>query len=129
MLTWQLCDFQGIKTSIAKKPYILVIFQGVRTPCPLFGSVHVVYVADETDLKIALSETPRQVFSQRGPLLYHNPLHHSCPRNQLFHHTVVTHQCKLGCHIGTRQNHKEGSLKKISVFHRFSITQYFSVKL
>ena len=30
--------FQGIQTSIAKKPYIFVIFQGgggVRTPCPL----------------------------------------------------------------------------------------------
>ena len=28
--------FKGIRTSIAKKPYILVIFQGggVRTPCP-----------------------------------------------------------------------------------------------
>ena len=30
-------DFQGIRTSIARKPYIFVIFQGVfRTPCPPF---------------------------------------------------------------------------------------------
>ena len=28
MLTWYLCDLQGIWTSIAKKPYIFVIFQG-----------------------------------------------------------------------------------------------------
>ena len=28
MLAWQLCDFQGIQTSIAKKPEIFVIFQG-----------------------------------------------------------------------------------------------------
>ena len=28
MLAWQLCDFQGIWTSIAKKPYIFVIYQG-----------------------------------------------------------------------------------------------------
>ena len=26
MLAWQICDFQGIRTSIAKKPYIFVIF-------------------------------------------------------------------------------------------------------
>ena len=26
--------FQGIRTSIAKKPHIFVIFQGVRTPVP-----------------------------------------------------------------------------------------------
>ena len=30
--------FKGIQTSIAKKPYIFVIFQGVRTPCPPSGS-------------------------------------------------------------------------------------------
>ena len=28
MLTWQLCVFQGIRTSIAKKTYKFVIFQG-----------------------------------------------------------------------------------------------------
>ena len=28
MLTWQLCDFHGIRTSITKKPYKFVIFQG-----------------------------------------------------------------------------------------------------
>ena len=38
-LAGQLCGFQGIQTSIAKKPYIFVIFQGVggggvRTPVP-----------------------------------------------------------------------------------------------
>ena len=36
--------FYGIWTSIAKKPYIFVIFQsvgGVRTPCPPSGSAHV----------------------------------------------------------------------------------------
>ena len=42
---WQLCGFQGIHTSIAKKPYIFVIFQGVQNPCPtpppLSGSAHV----------------------------------------------------------------------------------------
>ena len=27
-------DFQGIWTSIAKTPYIFVIFRGVWTPCP-----------------------------------------------------------------------------------------------
>ena len=27
MLAWQLCDFQEIETTIAKKPYIFVIFQ------------------------------------------------------------------------------------------------------
>ena len=31
-LTLQLCDFQGIQTSIAKKPYIFVIFQGDQDP-------------------------------------------------------------------------------------------------
>ena len=37
MLAWYLCDFQGIRTSIAKKPYIFVIFQGgwlSEPPCP-----------------------------------------------------------------------------------------------
>ena len=28
MLAWQLCDFQGIRTSIAKKPYVLLFFGG-----------------------------------------------------------------------------------------------------
>ena len=38
MLAWYLCDFQGIQTTIAKKPYIFVIFQrGVWTPCLLLG--------------------------------------------------------------------------------------------
>ena len=42
MLDWELCDFKGIRTSIAKKPYIFVIFQGgggaeVQTPS---GSAH-----------------------------------------------------------------------------------------
>ena len=34
--------FRGIRASIAKKPYIFVIFQGggVRTPCPPSGSAH-----------------------------------------------------------------------------------------
>ena len=43
MLAWQLCDFQGIRTSIAKKPYIFVIFSGggVWTPCPPSGSAYV----------------------------------------------------------------------------------------
>ena len=29
---------QGIRTIIARKPYIFGIFQGVRTPCPPSGS-------------------------------------------------------------------------------------------
>ena len=37
MLAWQLCDFQGIRTSIAKKPYIFVIFQGGSDPLPTVG--------------------------------------------------------------------------------------------
>ena len=28
--------FQGIRTSIAKKPYIFVIFKGVQNPAPLW---------------------------------------------------------------------------------------------
>ena len=32
--------FQGIRTSIAKKPLIFVILWGVRTLCPPSGSVH-----------------------------------------------------------------------------------------
>ena len=33
--------FQGIQTSVAKKPYIFVIFQeGVQTPVPPSGSAH-----------------------------------------------------------------------------------------
>ena len=28
MLEWRLSDFKGIRTSIAKEPYIFVIFQG-----------------------------------------------------------------------------------------------------
>ena len=28
MIAWQRCDFQGILTSIAKKPYIFVLFSG-----------------------------------------------------------------------------------------------------
>ena len=32
----------GIRTSIAKKPYILWFFRGVPTPCPPSGSGHVV---------------------------------------------------------------------------------------
>ena len=34
MLAWQLCDFQGIQTTFAKKPYIFAIFHGVWTSCP-----------------------------------------------------------------------------------------------
>ena len=34
MLAWQLCDFQGIRTCIAKKPYIFVIFQRGQDPLP-----------------------------------------------------------------------------------------------
>ena len=33
--------FREIRTSIAKKPYIFVIFEGVRTPCPPSGSARV----------------------------------------------------------------------------------------
>ena len=33
--TWQLYDFQRIRTSIARKPYIFVIFQGGGGPDPL----------------------------------------------------------------------------------------------
>ena len=41
MLAWQLCDFQGIQTSIAKKPYIFVIFQGGSgPPVPPSGSAY-----------------------------------------------------------------------------------------
>ena len=32
MLAKKLCDFQGIRTSIAKKPYIFMIFQGGPDP-------------------------------------------------------------------------------------------------
>ena len=32
--------FQGIRTSIAKEPYIFVIFQGGLTPPPPSGSAH-----------------------------------------------------------------------------------------
>ena len=35
------CCFQGFQTSIAKKPYIFVIFQGGPDPCPPSGSTHV----------------------------------------------------------------------------------------
>ena len=45
MLAWYFCDFKAIQTSIAKEPYIFVIFQGVGgggspTPCPPSGSAH-----------------------------------------------------------------------------------------
>ena len=42
-LARQICDFQGIRTSIAKKPYILDIFQGGGPDPPLSpsGSAHV----------------------------------------------------------------------------------------
>ena len=44
-VAWQLCDCQGIQTSIARNPYIFVIFRGVRNRClpPPSGSAHVVY--------------------------------------------------------------------------------------
>ena len=50
MLAWQLCDFQGILTSIAHKPYIFVIFQGggVRLPVPPSGPAHAFYMQTET---------------------------------------------------------------------------------
>ena len=35
MLTWQLCDFQGIRTSITREPYKFVIFKGGGGPDPL----------------------------------------------------------------------------------------------
>ena len=39
------CDFKGIQTSIAKKPYIFVIFQGgSRTPGPTSGSTNVIFM-------------------------------------------------------------------------------------
>ena len=34
MLAWKLCDFQGSRTSIAKKPYILWFFGGGWPPVP-----------------------------------------------------------------------------------------------
>ena len=40
MPAWQLCDFQGIQTSIAKKTYIFVVFQGGPDPLPPSGSAH-----------------------------------------------------------------------------------------
>ena len=43
MPSWYLFDFKGIRTSIAKEPYIFVIFfrgGGFWTPCPPSGSVH-----------------------------------------------------------------------------------------
>ena len=44
MLAWQLCDFKRIQTSISKKPYIFVIFQGggvgFGPPVPTSGSAH-----------------------------------------------------------------------------------------
>ena len=40
-LAWLLFDFQGILTSIAKKPYIFVIYQrGSGPPVPTPGSAH-----------------------------------------------------------------------------------------
>ena len=41
MLAWELCDFSG-DTSIAKKPYIFVIFRGggVEPPVLPSGSAH-----------------------------------------------------------------------------------------
>ena len=42
MLAWLLWDFQGIRTSIAKRPYIFYFSGGggVQTPCPPSGSSH-----------------------------------------------------------------------------------------
>ena len=44
MLARYLYDFLGIRSNIAKKPYIFVVFQGgggeVRTPCPPSRSAH-----------------------------------------------------------------------------------------
>ena len=41
-LTWKLCDFQGIRTSIAKKPIFLWFsgWGGGMDPCPPSGSAH-----------------------------------------------------------------------------------------
>ena len=36
----QLCDFQGIRTTIAKKPYNLEIYQGGSDPLPPSESAH-----------------------------------------------------------------------------------------
>ena len=47
-LTWKFCDFQGIRTSIAKKPFIFVIFQGDLDPLPSSESAHEDHVAIET---------------------------------------------------------------------------------
>ena len=41
MLAWLLCGIKGIRTSTAKKPYIIVIFQGGGSgPRPPSGSAH-----------------------------------------------------------------------------------------
>ena len=55
MLAWQLCDFQGIHTRIAKKPYIFVIFLGGSgPPVPPSGSAHDLLIflmrTDELDM-------------------------------------------------------------------------------
>ena len=55
--------FKGIGTSIAKKPYIFVIFQrrGVQTLCPPSGSAH----GGEPD------QTPRFAVSDLGLHCFH----------------------------------------------------------
>ena len=55
--------FQGIRTSIAKEPYIFVIFQGgVRTPFPPSGSAHVWYVLTYI-LSTLLKKTDKPIYS------------------------------------------------------------------
>ena len=41
MLAWLLCDYLGVRTSIAKEPYSFVIFQGCLDPMSApSGSAH-----------------------------------------------------------------------------------------
>ena len=53
--------FKGIRTSIAKEPYIFVIFQGggVRTPCPPLDP-HMFYVLpkDEKQVPVCMAQGP-----------------------------------------------------------------------
>ena len=71
MLAWQRCDFHGIRTRIAMKSYIFVIFsEGPRSvPPPSTGSAHVVALIRCNLVRMVFSTRP---VSGRNHMLWHS---------------------------------------------------------
>ena len=102
--------FQGIRTSIAKKPYSFVIFQvGGPDPCPSSGSAHELYGIKKT---ITNAGSPIRMTRYK----IQRKRYHFCGKCCRFSHQTI---CRMAFHI--RQVLIENGLK--TLFMLFNIKE------